>query len=177
MNIPNLLTLFRIVASFAVLYYGVRNEWTLAFPIFCIAALTDMIDGAVARLLHQRTRLGSFLDPMADKLLMFFSFVALTLGHFLPLPLTILVIARDLLISAGILILKIKKIPMIYRPTTLSKMTTLSQIILVFTAMLMTRGVAPPFPIRFAVVVTALLTFTTALQYLRIGLKMLRGVQ
>lgn len=185
MNLPNLITIFRILASFVFLYYGLKREWAIAFPIFCVAAFSDMVDGTIARLLRQRTQLGGFLDPTADKLLMFFSFLVLTLNHTLPVALTVAVYARDLLICIGLAILYFKKIPIVYRPTYLSKFTTLFQIATIFAALLMTQELSrfrgtiygkilyEGFP--FILAATALLTVTTGVQYFRIGLNLLKN--
>ncbi|MBI3541519.1 MAG: CDP-alcohol phosphatidyltransferase family protein, partial [Deltaproteobacteria bacterium] len=176
MNIPNILTLFRIAASFVFLFYSFRGEWSIAFWIFCVAAFTDMVDGSIARLLRQRTRLGAVLDPMADKLLMFFGFVTLTKGHFIAWWLTTLVIMRDLLIVGGVFYLRRQKIPIVFRPTYLSKATTFFQIVTLFSALMVTRNqffLQAYFPIIMAV--TAGLTFITGMQYVRIGLRMLKS--
>lgn len=185
MNLPNLITCFRIVASFVFLYYGLKAQWDVAFPVFFVAALSDMVDGAIARIFRQRTRLGAFLDPAADKLLMFFGFVTLTQGNYLPLGLTLLVIARDFLISLGLAVLWVKKIPIVFRPTYLSKFTTLFQIATVLSALLMTQelsGFHETFYVKILfegmpvlLGVTTLLTFVTAVQYVRIGLGILHA--
>ncbi len=185
MNLPNVLTLFRILAAFVFLYYALCGDWAVAFPIFCAAAFTDLVDGSIARLLSQRTRLGAFLDPMADKLLMLFGFLTLTLSHYVPLFLTILIIGRDLMIVLGLLFLKLKKVPLVYKPTYLSKCTTLFQILTVFSALFLTRGV--PYLEKTAsghfflealpslMIMTAILTVTTAIQYSFIGWRMLHA--
>lgn len=189
LNVPNLITIFRILASFVFLYYGLKRDWEVAFPIFCIAAFTDMVDGTIARVLKQRTQLGGFLDPAADKLLMFFSFLVLTLSHHLPLALTAAVFGRDLLISVGLVILKVKRVLIVYRPTYLSKLTTLFQILTVFGALLTTQELSrlrATFYGRillggeafvFILGLTALLTVVTTVQYLRIGRNLLKHAQ
>lgn len=182
-NVPNLLTIFRILAAFVFLYYGWMNRWEYAFPIFCLAALTDMVDGTIARLLGQRTRLGAFLDPMADKILMFFCFVTLTLHHFIPLYLTSIVILRDLMIVLGLAYLKQHHIQIIYRPTYLSKLTTFFQLLTILSALFVTQdkmrlagysyGQFFSDKMLFIVAVTAVLTIVTGFQYIRIGWRML----
>ncbi len=127
-NLPNILTVFRMFASVGVIVYGWQGRWDIAFPVFIVAAATDMLDGAIARLLKQRTELGGLLDPIADKLLMFFSFLPLTVQGFIPYWLTGVVMARDIFLLVGLLILKRTKVPFLYRPTYLSKMTTVLQI-------------------------------------------------
>lgn len=178
-TIPNLLTFFRMGASLVLLYFGFEGRWDLAFPVFLAAAATDLVDGTIARLLRQRTRLGAFLDPVADKALMFSSFLTLTIGGFLPLPVALLVFARDLLISVGLYILKRSGVRIVYSPTYLSKLTTLVQILTVFGAFIRTQGYAraaePPYDTlwTFALGLTALLTAVTSVQYTRIGWEML----
>ncbi len=186
MNLPNLVTCFRIVAAFIFLYFSALEKWDLAFPIFCAAAFTDLVDGALARLLHQRTKLGAFLDPTADKLLMLFSFVTLTVSHYIPLFLTFLVVARDLFIAFGLNTLLKKKIPVVYRPTYLSKVTTFFQILTVTIALLRTQHISlwidfqqsTPWNILFdhfqiIILITTFFTLVTTFQYWRIGRRLL----
>ncbi len=186
MNLPNLITCFRILAAFVVLYYGFLGRWEIGFPVFCVAAVTDMVDGTIARLLGQRTRLGGFLDPAADKLLMFFSFLTLTKTGYLPVWLTALVIARDLMITVGLLILKRAKAYIIYRPTYLSKMTTFFQILTVFTALLTTQNLSRlpavvrdnlALGLKGIIGIAVVLTGVTAVQYYRIGRNLLKNAQ
>jgi len=184
LNIPNILSLLRCAGSFVYLFFAIQGRWEIAFPIFVVAALTDMIDGTIARLMKQRTQLGAFLDPAADKLLMFFGFISLTVKHLLPVTLTGIVIARDLLITVGVLILRIKKVRIVFSPTYLSKLTTFFQILTIFSALLQTQqesrfntmihGKILTDWLPFFVGMTALLTLVTALQYLQIGIRMLR---
>lgn len=173
MNLPNLITGFRIVASFVFLFYGIQSRWDVAFPLFCVAAFSDLVDGAIARLFHQRTQLGAFLDPAADKLLMLFGFMTLTFGGYLPVTLTLLVIARDVMISVGVIYLKCKKVPFVSRPTYLSKITTLFQILTVFSALLTIEGTVERPPVLW--IATGLLTAVTTLQYIRMGLRIIHA--
>lgn len=181
LNLPNFLTVIRIVSSFGVLSFGLKGRWDVAFPLFCAAALTDMVDGSVARILGQRTRLGGFLDPAADKLLMFFSFLTLTLGGYIPIAFFLLVFCRDLLITVGIIIFKVKKIYVVYRPTYLSKLTTLLQILTVLSAMVSTQRFHLPWHLpydRIWVVLlgtTTLMTAVTGVQYFKIGWDLLHA--
>lgn len=179
-NIPNILTLFRMIASFGVLYYGLEDRWNIAFPIFCVAAATDMIDGTVARVLGQRTRLGGFLDPVADKLLMFLSIVSLTGTGFIPYGLAAVIIARDLFIGIGLLILQLSHVTVLFRPTYLSKLTTFSQISVILLALIATQKSLSPVDLYgtlwgAVVGTTALLTVVTGFQYGRIGYRMLHS--
>ncbi len=178
-TVPNLLTYFRMAASFVLLYFGILGRWDVAYPVFLAAAATDLVDGTIARVLRQRTRLGAFLDPVADKALMFASFITLTTAGFIPLPVTLLVFARDVLISVGLYILKRSRVAIVYQPTYLSKLTTFFQILTVFGAFTRTQDLPRaraffgdlPYDTlwAFALAITTVLTAVTAVQYVRIG--------
>lgn len=174
LNLPNLLTLCRVPIAGAFLFYALQGRWVISFWLFVIGAVTDMVDGALARLLHQKTQTGAFLDPMADKLLMFFGFLTLALSGFLPWWLFTLVFARDLMISAGVFFLRARKIPHLYQPTFLSKANTFFQFFTVSVALYVAafgimRGVA------YEQWMAGLLTVVTGVQYFRIGLRILKN--
>ncbi len=186
-TLPNFLTLLRIIGSFVFLYFSAVENWQVAFLIFGASALTDLIDGALARLLQQRTKIGAILDPMADKLLMFFSFMTLTSSGYLPIYLTSLVVARDLFISLGLRYLISQKAEIDYQPTLLSKMTTFFQILTVMTALMTTQTMYPQWQphksllvknsLTTFIVATAVLTALTFAQYFKIGLKILHATR
>jgi cardiolipin synthase len=101
MNIPNLLTTVRIAlipVFSAVFLYG---RYEAALYIFVAASLTDFLDGLFARLGGQRTPLGTFLDPIADKFMLVTSFVLMSYHGFIPLWLTVTVISRDIIVITG----------------------------------------------------------------------------
>ena len=102
-TVPNLLTLFRIVLVPFFLVASMRSMWTLAFALFVTAAVTDILDGLIARRFNQRSRLGAILDPAADKTMMVCGYFFYTVTHKLPLValpawLTFVVFVRDFLI-------------------------------------------------------------------------------
>jgi cardiolipin synthase len=82
-----------------------EDRFALGFALFIVAGLTDALDGALARLLEQRTRLGEYLDPVADKLLLSTIFLVLTHKNLIPARVTVLVFGRDvgILVVAAIL--------------------------------------------------------------------------
>jgi cardiolipin synthase len=103
MTIPNLLTLCRFFLIPVFLYASIRGAFTLAFVLFVSAAVTDILDGMIARRLNQRSRLGAFLDPVADKGLLVTAYLFYTFDTHLPrvaIPgwLTFVVFIRDFLI-------------------------------------------------------------------------------
>lgn len=131
-QIPNLLTVLRLLLIVPFLVFLYHENYTNAFYIFMFAGFTDGLDGWLARSFHWQSRLGSFIDPLADKLLVASSFIALWLLGQLPWWLVILVFARDFTISLGIVAwywLVQRKLD--FAPTFLSKINTTLQLVLV----------------------------------------------
>lgn len=140
-TIPNLLTLLRMGLIPLFIITLVNGDPRKALLIFVVAGVTDALDGAIARFWKQQSLLGAYLDPIADKLLLMSAYVVLSipgLSHTAPIPLwvTILVIARDVLIVAVALILYlaagIRKFP----PSVLSKINTVLQVVAVVLVLL-----------------------------------------
>lgn len=100
-NVPNSLTMLRILLI--PVYVGLLNyeQFDYALATLFIAGLTDALDGIIARVADQRTRLGEVLDPLADKLMLTTGFITLSVMHLVPLWLTILVASRDLMLMLG----------------------------------------------------------------------------
>src|SRR4030067_1089355 len=105
MNLPNALTLIRVflIPVFVILIINRYFGW--AAITFAIAGVTDGIDGLIARLTHQRTELGAYLDPIADKLLLSSAFITLAIVAILPSWLAVIVITRDVIILVGYLLM------------------------------------------------------------------------
>jgi cardiolipin synthase len=100
---PNLLSLLRICLAPFLVATILDAHYAVSFGLFVVAGLTDALDGALARLLKQRTMLGQYLDPVADKLLLSTLFLVLTHQDLIPMRVTVLVFGRDvgiLLVSA-----------------------------------------------------------------------------
>ena len=132
MTIPNILTLFRLALVPCFLYASLREMWVVAFVIFVTAAVTDILDGALARWLNLRSRLGAFLDPAADKTLMVCGFLFYTFDRHVPLVripgwLTFVVFIRDFLIILFAYLLytrvQVKRFP----PSWAGKVSTMLQ--------------------------------------------------
>jgi CDP-diacylglycerol--glycerol-3-phosphate 3-phosphatidyltransferase len=111
MNVPNILSLIRIILAFIFAILLFNSYKFLAAGIFLLAILTDLADGYLARKYNQITLLGKILDPAADRLLMLLAFLILFLKHDLPLGLAILAISYHLFIVIGwIIIFQTKKV-------------------------------------------------------------------
>ena len=135
MNIPNFLSLLRIILVPVIVIFLIENEYAKALMIFIIAGLTDALDGTLARLLNKQTALGAFLDPLADKILLSTSFISLSIFGLIPGWLTVIVISRDFIILLGIMILSMMSIKYEIKPLFVSKITTALQIGTVFLAL------------------------------------------
>jgi cardiolipin synthase (CMP-forming) len=135
-TVPNQITLLRLgfLPFFLILISYEHYRWALA--VLVVAGLSDGIDGLLARKLNQRSSLGAYLDPIADKLLLSSSFVILAFKKEIAWWLTIIVLSRDvlILIVAAVIILIWGYRP--FPPSLLGKGTTMFQIILVFTVVL-----------------------------------------
>ena len=128
MNIPNLLTLLRIILVPVIVILLIQGLFLKALIVFVVAALSDVLDGFLARILRQKTTLGAYLDPIADKALLASSFVTLSILHVIPGWLAVIVISRDVIILLGIAVLSMMSISVNIRPTFVSKITTALQL-------------------------------------------------
>jgi cardiolipin synthase (CMP-forming) len=102
MTLPNQLTVLRILLIPVFVLLLVYDARIAALIVFLLTCISDCLDGYIARTWRQQTTLGTFLDPIADKLLMVTTFPTLALLNALPVPLTVLLIARDILLSIAV---------------------------------------------------------------------------
>ena len=129
MNIPNFLTILRILSIPLFIILLSYEFYPLALLLFFCAGVTDALDGFLARTFKQKTTLGAYLDPIADKLLLSSSFVAFSILKLMPAWLSILVISRDVIILGGILVLLVNSFSISINPTMISKCTTTLQLL------------------------------------------------
>lgn len=127
-TMPNLLTVSRICLAPFLISATLDRHFVVAFTLFLIAGLTDALDGALARILQQRTVLGQYLDPIADKLLMSTLFLVLTHVSLIPTRVTVLVFGRDLGILVVAALLYVAMGRRDFRPTLFGKASTAAQI-------------------------------------------------
>lgn len=163
-QIPNALTLLRLVLVAPFLMYLYHHEYVYAFYIFILAGVTDGLDGLLARHFHWQSFFGHFVDPMADKLLVTSSFISLALIGSLPWWLVILVFLRDFTISVGIMTwyVVLHRKPN-FEPTLLSKYNTTFQLALVTLCLFQLAYFE--FPSYLVTVLIGLTAFTTATTY------------
>jgi cardiolipin synthase len=136
MNIPNFLTLLRIILVPLLVIFLINKSFVKALILFACLGLTDALDGFLARILNQQTVLGSYLDPIADKVLVTTCFLSLAILKVIPGWLAVVVISKDVIILLGIAVLSIMDIAFRVQPLFVSKITTALQIAVVFFALL-----------------------------------------
>jgi cardiolipin synthase len=163
--IPNALTLLRLILIAPFIRYLYRHEYLHAFYLFILAGLTDGLDGFLARSFNWQSFFGSFVDPLADKLLIASSFISLALIGILPWWLVVLVFMRDLTISLGVIAWYRFIGPKLdFQPTLLSKINTALQLTLVTTCLFELAYFE--FPPKLLQVLICLTAFTTLITYI-----------
>jgi cardiolipin synthase len=129
LNIPNLITLARIILVPVVVWAIAAEQLRLAFLLFLAAAISDGVDGFLAKRLGMKTELGAYLDPLADKVLIVSIYVTLGITNVIPLWIVILVVSRDFMIVGAIILSWVVNRPVKIRPHMVSKLNTGVQIV------------------------------------------------
>ena len=178
MNIPNFLTLIRLFLVPVLVIFLIQGLFFNALIVFIIAGASDAIDGFLARILRQKTVLGSYMDPLADKALIISCFVALSVLGMIPPWLTVIVVSRDFIILLGISVLFLMSIYVEIQPAFVSKITTTLQFLTIF--FVLASGYLPlyfnPRLIEVVYWATALFTIISGLNYVAKGIKLINGV-
>lgn len=175
MNWANRLTIFRIVLVPVFITAILYHRLNAAFVVFLVATVTDALDGYIARVRKEKTRLGAILDPIADKMLIGSAFICFSLVSGLPeylkMPVyvPIIVISRDVIILLGVMLIYILVGGVEIKPTIIGKLTTVFQMLTVIALLL-----------KFVYAswlwnVTAVLTVVSGLDYIRIGSNYING--
>jgi len=130
-QLPNIISVFRMLLVAPVVWNLLQMEFGVALAWFAVAAFSDGLDGFLAKHYGWQSRLGSILDPLADKLLLVCVFIALTWLGLIPLWLLVTVLARDLLIVIGGVLFHYTLGRFDMQPSRISKLNTFMQIIFV----------------------------------------------
>jgi len=173
LNLPNSLTLLRIVAIPVFLILLDDRRFSEALAVLVAAGITDAADGAIARLTNTKTTLGAYLDPLADKLLLLSAFIALAFLEAIPRWLTVLVISRDVVIVIGFFLLFVlTQRTMEIRPSAFGKGATFFQLLSVTAVCTRLAGLLDRNDICMTVLfaVTGTVTGVAGLQYMYRGL-------
>jgi cardiolipin synthase (CMP-forming) len=129
LNLPNLITIGRILLVPVVVWAIASNEMLAAFVVFLLAGVSDAVDGFLAKRLQMKSELGAHLDPLADKVLIVSIYIALGITGAIPRWIVILVVSRDILIVGGIMLAVFLGKPMKVKPVLVSKLNTAAQIV------------------------------------------------
>jgi cardiolipin synthase len=128
MTIPNLITIGRLIIVPFVIVMIMQERWAAAFILFAIAGISDGIDGFIARHFNMRSELGAYIDPLADKALLVSIYVSLAIVSAIPSWLAIIVVSRDAMMVAAVLLSWVMDRPVAIKPLLVSKLNTAAQI-------------------------------------------------
>ncbi len=176
LTVSNLLTVMRILITPFIVVCVIRHEWFFAFTLFFIAALTDFLDGYFARVFSECTTFGTYLDPVADKILLLATFASFVFSKIddlvMPLWFLIFAISRELIIVLGAILISWFVGNIRIKPTIWGKTTTFLHIIFLlwyFTCLF--YGWVPVKTYAFALVAITAFSFFSLTHYVRIGIK------
>lgn len=180
MTPANQLTLLRVVLIPAFVILIVYGYLGWALVVFGIAGLTDALDGLLARWWRQKTSLGAWLDPMADKLLLVTTFVVLTLpglglANRLPIWLTVLIISRDVVIVLTVAIVNLAIGPRTFRPSIYGKIATATYIATAVIAMFFNYLGYHSRIVDLGVFASLAITLVSGLHYIRHAARTMEG--
>ncbi|WP_417417540.1 CDP-alcohol phosphatidyltransferase family protein [Hoeflea sp.] len=178
MTLPNFITVARFIMVPLIILAMINGEMLTAFVLFLLAGVSDGLDGFIARNFNQRSELGAWLDPVADKLLLASVFVVLGWLSVLPGWLVIFAVSRDALIVGAVVLSSLMQRPVEMRPLLISKANTLFQIILLVLVLADLAGLAPLDGfIGWMIYAVAGLTIASASAYLVTWLRHMAGVE
>ena len=176
-QIPNAITIARMVAALPLLYFLIEANAEVSFWIAMVAGFSDSLDGYLAKKFHWRTALGGLLDPIADKLLLCICFIGLAWQQAVPFWLSALVLGRDVVIVSGAWLWWKTIGPFKPMPSWISKLTTFFQI--VYVALLLAElafAIIPDFGLRLLLWLVVGFTIASGLDYfIRYGGRALRA--
>jgi cardiolipin synthase len=167
MTIPNLITIARLVMVPLIVVTIGQGLWTLAFLLFVAAGISDAADGIIARRFGLRSELGAYLDPLADKALLVAIYVTLSVFGTLPGWLAIVVVSRDAMIVAAIIVSWLMDRKVAIQPLLVSKANTAAQIS--FAALVlgaMAAGLPPGWWLTAGMTIVTALTVLSGAAYL-----------
>ncbi|TRC95552.1 CDP-alcohol phosphatidyltransferase family protein [Mesorhizobium sp. WSM4303] len=176
MTIPNLITIMRFVLVPAVVLAMLNMRWDWAFAGFLVAGISDGVDGFIARRFNQQSKLGAYLDPMADKVLLVSVFVVMGFIGQLPLWLVVTMVSRDALIICAVLLSTVMAHPVEMKPLYVSKANTAAQIVLAAVVLGELAFSIHLDPLRPALIIlSGVLTVASAAAYLVAWLRHMSG--
>lgn len=165
-DIPNIISVLRVFLTIPVVWALLLQEYGLALVLFAVAGVSDGVDGFLAKHFHWESRLGGILDPLADKVLLVSSYLALGWLGLIPLWLVALVILRDVVIVVGAVAYHLKIAELEAEPRLMSKVNTFLQILLVLLVVL-SQGLfaMPPVVIQSTIMMVLISTVLSGIDY------------
>ncbi len=177
-SIPNIITLGRILLVPVIVWAIASGQFDVAFILFLIAGLSDAVDGFLAKRFNMGSEIGRLLDPLADKALLVSIYVALGIFDLIPRWLVILVVSRDLMIIAAVIVSWLVEKPVVLKPLMVSKLNTVAQVL--FAALVLAaRGFGfSPAPVdKLLMIAVTILTLASVAAYLREWIRHMGGVE
>jgi cardiolipin synthase (CMP-forming) len=169
LTVANQLTLLRLTLVPAVVALVLSAQFTWALVVFVVAGVTDLLDGLIARLGHQKTTLGAFLDPVADKVLLSSSFIALTWASELhvriPAWLTVTTLSRDAIILIAVAAINLTYGRKVFLPSLLGKLSTASQVVTAGVVLLLNALIYDFPPLLYLFLLTLALAVASGVHY------------
>ena len=172
--LPNALSILRIILTVPIVIALLKGQYLLTILLFLLAGITDALDGWIAKQYSFQSRLGSILDPMADKILLTCTFLTLFWIEILPLWLLLLICAREIIIVAGALgyfLGEISGASGLLQPSLISKFNTVLQIALVLFLLLIQLAVAFAEWIEIVFIIVATSTALSGADYMWLWIK------
>jgi len=181
LTVANQLTILRMALAPLLVVLVLSRDFTWALIVFVVAGITDVLDGLIARLGHQRTKLGAMMDPVADKVLISSSFVALTWGGGLqariPTWLTVITLSRDAIIVLSVVIINLTLGRRVFYPSFLGKLSTGSQLVCAGVVLLLNALGEDSALIGYLFRLTLVLTVSSAVHYVYLASVNRTGVE
>jgi len=158
--------LARILMVPVIVWAIASNQMQIAFALFLIAGLSDLIDGFLAKRFGMATELGAYLDPLADKAMIVSIYVALGIVDVIPRWLVILVVSRDIMIVAAVILSWLVDKPLKLKPLMVSKLNTVAQVLLALLVLAtLSLKIEAGFAIQVLTVIVAILTLLSVAFY------------
>ena len=167
-TLPNIITIARLILVPTIVWLMISNEHVFAFWLFVLAGVGDSVDGFIARQFNLATKLGAYLDPLADKTLLVSIYVVMAAKAEVPVWLTIMIVSRDALIIGAFLLSWVMDRPVEVRPLLISKLNTFAQIVLaaLILADLASADLGLAMTRNVMILIVAILTVSSAGAYL-----------
>ena len=166
LNIPNTLTILRILLIPVIVGFLVYDYFDFALVTLLIAALTDALDGSIARMANQKTEFGAYLDPLADKLLLMTTFITFSLLDMVPVWSVIVVVSRDAILLTGTLLARVTNTKINASPSLLGKATTVFQLVYIILVLVFFSYQFDPASLTPLLYAMSILTVASGLHYI-----------